>query len=85
MHQIALEDISSVVADMQHEPETGDMALNQDCGAASAASCNAMALLPPQPSAPLKVGSAGTEPTSTVAAVLFLTDGQDRPPRIRHG
>lgn len=85
MHQIALEDISSAVADMQDEPETGDMALIQDCGAASAASCNAMTLLPPQPSAPLKLGSVGPEPTSTVVAVLFLTDGQDRPPRIHHG
>ncbi|RJP66083.1 MAG: hypothetical protein C4535_14085 [Comamonadaceae bacterium] len=85
MLQIALEDISSAVADTQHEPETGEMALIQDCGAAAAASCNAMALLPPQPSAPLKLGSAGPEPTSPVAAVLFLTDGQDRPPRIHHG
>ena len=85
MLQIALEDISSAVADTQHEPETWEMALIQDCGAAAAASCNAMALLPPQPSAPLKLGSAGPEPTSSVAAVLFLTDGQDRPPRIHHG
>jgi len=43
MQQRALEDISSVVADTQHEPETGDMALIQDCGAAAAASCSAMA------------------------------------------
>lgn len=85
MHQIALEEISSAVADMQHEPETGDMALNQDCGAASAASCNVLALLPPQPSAAPKPVFEGPEPTSAMAAVLFLTDGQDRPPRIHHG
>ncbi len=85
MQQIAVEDISSAVTDTQHEPETWEVALIRDCGAAAAASCNAMALLPPQPSAPLKPGSAGPEPTSAVAAVLFLTDGQDRPPRIHHG
>lgn len=85
MQQIALEDISSAVTDTQHEPETWEMALIQDCGAASAASCNAMALLTSQSSAAPKPGSAGPEPTSAVAAVLFLTDGQDRPPRIHHG
>lgn len=85
MHEIALEGISSELADTQHDPETGDMALVQECGAAAAASCNAMALLPPQTSARLKFGSAGPEPTSAVAAVLFLTEGQDRPPRIHHG
>lgn len=85
MHQIALEDISSAVNDMQHEPETGNLALIQDCGAASAASCNVLALLPPQPSAAPKPMSKGPEPTPAVTAVLFLTDGQDRPPRIHHG
>jgi hypothetical protein len=85
MQQIALEDISSAVADTQHEPETGNMALIQDCGAATAATCNAMALLTSQSSAAPKPGSAGPRRTPTVAAVLFLTDGQDRPPRSHHG
>lgn len=53
----------------------------QDCGTAAAVTCTTMALLPSLLAISPQPGSGGAIAAPPAAAMLFLTSGQDRPPR----
>jgi hypothetical protein len=78
----------------QHEPPSAHAAMllvhdgaaqfdAQDCGRDWTSACTAMALLPPQPSVASAHEPSRLVPHSAPVLVLFLTDGPDRPPRLR--